>query len=286
MSSEVRIRLGAGADRIHREGTAIDLRDTDVSTAMLRTAIAEVERTDDGGGLVADCPPPSRWWSTLADPTDDHGVVDRLVAAARSRGCRVPEERELAAAERRLATQTVEPVDVSATRERLAESGENVARLRERVATVRGRLQARKEVGADTTEVEATLEETMTELSEAETDRVAAEQAHERAERRARDARSARERRLRLEDRVANCRRDARRALVETVSDDFAAAVGRLPGEASLSTAPLSVTGDRATAALTAIAVADLGAPVLDTTDRFPSAARAAAVLETPVIRC
>jgi len=269
-----------GAQRVAEE--AIDLRGEGFAPETLRNAITGDVETH----LIVDCPTPSRWWPALAVPTDKVPPLDRLVAAARCRGIRVPEERALAAAERELAALTTERVDPAETRRRLAEAGANVAELREEVAAARGRLEALRRVDGDTAAAESALTDAAERLSEAETERVAAEQAHEAAERQARRARSLRERRLRLQDRVANRRRDARRALIGALEAPFARAVTAVPGEARLSMDPLSVEGDSFTAALAAVRLADLRAPVVDATDRFDSAAAAANALGVPVLRC
>ncbi|WP_053949175.1 DUF7856 family protein [Halolamina sediminis] len=266
--------------RVVGEGHAIDLRGEPYSSETVRAAIQGAETA-----LSIDCLAPSRWWEQLAVPDDGTKPLCRLVAAARARGCRSPTERALAAAERELRELTVEAVSTASTRRQLADAGTEVERLREEVAAARGRLQSRRETGADTAEAEAALEEATRRLSEAETERVAAEQAHEDAQRRVREARDARERRLRLQDRVANRRREARRALAVSVADEFAAAVDAVPGEATLSTEPLKVDGGDVTAALAAARVADLHAPVLDATGRFDSASAAADALGAPVIR-
>lgn len=270
-----------GADgRLVGEGRAIDLRAESLSAETVRAAIR-----DEDTPLTVDCPSPSRWWDRLGRPGDGTPPLDRVVAAARSRGHHPPVERALAAAERELRELSVEQVDTASTRQRLADAGTEVERLREEVATARGRLQSRREMDADTTEAESALADATRRLSEAETERVAAEQAHEAAQRRVRDAREARERRLRLQDRAANRRRETRRALADAVADAFAAAVETLPGEATLSTDPLGVDGDDVTAALAAARTANLDAPVVDATDRFESAATAADALDTPVVR-
>lgn len=274
-------RCGMGGEE-RLTGMAVDLSDTAFATETLGRAV----RGDGCEPISVDCPDPSRWWDTLAIPTDDTPPIDRLVAAARTRGVRVPEERTLAAAERELASLATERVDPAETRRRLAAAGENVEELREKVATARGRLQARRDMGADTEAAEAALADAAEQLSEAETERLAAEQAHEAAERQARRARSVRERRLQLQDRVANRRRDVRRALVTAAAGAFEDAVTAIPGEATLSTDPLEVEGDTRTAALAAVRLADLQAPVVDATGRFDSAEAAAEVLDVPVVRC
>lgn len=259
---------------------AVDLREAPISLDTVRAAIQGCHPR-----LQTEYPDPTRWWPTLGMPGDATAPLDRLVAAARSRGHHPPAERALAAAERELREITLERVDTDETRRRLAEAGTEVERLREEVATARGRLQSRREMGAETAAAEATLDDAVQRLSEAETERVAAEQAHEAAQRRARDAREARERRLRLQDRVANRRRDTRHALVASVDDAFAAAVDSLPGTATLSLDPLRVEDDEVTAALAAVRIADLQAPVIDTTGRFESASAAAEALDGPVVR-
>jgi hypothetical protein len=263
-------------------GKAVDLAGVDIATETVRDAIRGTAES----AISVDCPGPSRWWEPLAVPTGGTPPLDRLVAAARSRGVSVPEERALAAADRELAAHEVEDADREAARKRLAAAGEEVAALREAVAAARGQLEARRDVGAGTEAAEAALEDATARLAEAETERVAAEQAHERAQRRARRARSTRERRLELQDRVKNRRRDARRALVRAVADRFEDAVEAVPGDATLSTDPLRVTGDTVAAGLAAVRLADLHAPVVDDTGRFRSAAAAADRLDARVIRC
>lgn len=264
-----------------RSGNAVDLTAADYSAQTVRRAVE-----GDTEALSIDTPTPSRWWDSLGVPTDGTPPLTRLVAAARSRGIHVPEERPLATAERALSTHTVQTVDLEAARERLAAAGTQVEALREQVATARGRLEARRETGAGTDAAEEALADAAARLSEAETERLAAEQAHDAARRRAREARTARERRLRLEDRVANRRRDARRALVTEIAEVFAVATDAVPGEASLSLEPLALEGDPITASLAAVRLADLRAPVVDDTGRFDSAASAAEQLAAPVIRC
>ena len=281
MSSEHRLAVRCGECRPPRRGIAVDLTDTDHSTETVRRAVR-----GETASLTIAAPPVSRWWSTLCVPTDGTPPLDRLVAAARARGVHVPEERALAAAERALRSHTVATVNLDDARERLAAAGTEVETLREQVATARGRLEARRETGADTDAAAEALTAAAARLSEAETERLAAEQAHDAARRRAREARSAREERLRLQDRVANRRRDARRALVGELVEAFALATAAVPGEASLSLDPLAVEGDPVTAALAAVRLADLQAPVVDETGRFDSAVAAAERLDALVIRC
>lgn len=267
-------------ERTVGEGDAIDLGRDRWSPEAIRTAVR-----GEHPSITIDCPSPSRYWRRLSCPTDGTAPLDRLVAAARSRGHHPPVERALAATERELRELSVEAVDTEPARRRLAEAGNEVERLREAVATARGRLQSRREMDADTTEAESALADATSRLSEAETERVAAEQAHETAQRRAREAREARERRLRLQDRLANRRRDTRRALASAVADAFANAVDEVPGNASLSIEPLEIQGEEVTAALAAARIAELRAPIVDATGRFDSATGAANALDAPIVR-
>jgi len=277
----MRVVRTADQDQRAWAGKAIDLRGTDIAAGMLRRAIV-----GEAEGLTVEAPNPSRWWPALGVPTDGTSPIDRLVAAARSLRVQVPADRRVAAAERALTEHTVEQVDIEAARKRLAAAGADVEQLREAVAVARGRLAARRETDADTAAAEEALASATARLSEAETERVAAEQAHDAAQERAREARSARERRLRLQDRVANYRRDARRALLTEIADKFAAAVDAVPGDATLSLDPLAVEGDSGTAALAAVRLASLQAPVVDDTGRFDSVEMARERLDAPVIRC
>ena len=90
-------------------------------------------------------------------------------------------------------------------------------------------------------------------MSEAETERIAAEQALARARDRVAENRERRRERLRLEDRAANLRRDAREHLAGIVREAFEEARADVPAgvEASVSTA------------LAVVRVAELDAPVV-----------------------
>ncbi|AXG08685.1 DUF7856 family protein [Haloplanus rubicundus] len=263
------------------EGRVIDLTGTDVSAA---TAVESVGATDPP--IHVDCPVPGdahEHVRRLPPETFDRRAA--LAAAARALGHASPARSALDEARSELADLSAPSVDVDAARRRVAETGEKEERLRERVAELRGRLQARREIDADTTAVEAQLNEATSRLAEAETERIAAEQALERAEAVARDARDSRERRLELEDRVANREREIRRDLAAAVWDRFRAAIRSVPGTATVGAAPGTYDGDRVTAALAVARLAPLDAPVVvDGLDRIDGAEAAASILEAPVI--
>jgi hypothetical protein len=145
-------------------------------------------------------------------------------------------------------------------------------------------VQALRETGADPADAEAELATATRELSETETERIAAEQALERARDRAETAHDRREKRLRLRDRKANLERAARDHLARQVHAEFRDAVAAIPGEGSAGTRPGAFEGDDATAALAVARVADLDAPLVLAVDRFASATAAADRLDAPVL--
>ena len=201
---------------------------------------------------------------------------EALVAAARSRGATASVDGELRAARERLSA-VDEPVPSPAkARRRVAEAEADLEAMRERVATLRGRLQE-----TDDGALAERYRDAIRELSEAETERAAAREALADARERAREARDVREERLRLEDRVANLERRAREELVETVRPAVDAAVEAAPGaEASRFAAAAPVT-----AALALTRVGRVHAPVVLACRRFETAATAEAWLEAPVYR-
>ena len=199
-----------------------------------------------------------------------------LVAVARSQGVSTTVDDELRAARERL-DELGEPVpSLSDARRRVAEAETVLEERRERVATLRGRLQATDD-GAVAEEYRAAIRA----LSEAETERAAAGEALANARERAREARDEREKRLRLEDRVANLERRAREELFETVRPEVEEAVGAAPRAES----PDFESADPVTAALASIRVGRVRAPVVLAWRRFDSAVAAETWLEAPVCR-
>jgi len=91
-------------------------------------------------------------------------------------------------------------------------------------------VQARREVEAETDEALGDLESAAAELSAAQSERIAAEQALQHARKRAASARDDRERRLELRDRLRNRRQDARRELAREVYPAFRDALSVVPG--------------------------------------------------------
>jgi hypothetical protein len=280
-------------------GRVVDLRgrglDPDrVAAAVRGETQSRGEGSEDSGvagdqtdrGPTVDCPRPRAVHEHVGcvRPSMAVRVRTALAAAARSRGGEAPQDAELAEVREELAEVTVpEPPDLNGPRERLAGTDDAVDRIRERVAALRGRVQAAREAGRDVSDLEAELAEATRELSERETERAAAREAVERAERLARESRDARERRRRLEDRRANLRRRARAHLVERIRDEYAEALAAVPGGPEAVDDPFAVEG--ATAALAVGRVADFRAPVVVACDRFERPDAAAKWLDAPVIR-
>ncbi|MFC6826888.1 hypothetical protein [Halopelagius fulvigenes] len=258
-------------------GSVLDLREASVSAEAVRRAI-RVGRPAPADGPEVVCPPPGPVHEYVAriDPEASFDRRGALVALARTRGHAAPASDELAAVREELASvRPPSPADVEAARRRAAEAGAETERLRERVATLRGRLTAHRErddigdgdgrAGEAVAEAEAELSETMTRLSEVATDRIAARQRLELLESEARKARDAREERLRLQDRVGNLERSVRRSLAGFVYGEFAAAVAAVPDafDADAGAEPGDYDGPAVAAALAVARLADVRAPVV-----------------------
>lgn len=285
-----------------RAGRALDLRDLALDPATVATAVRDGDGHEtwadggraDGRKVAVDCPPPgpAHEYVGRIGPGTGLRVRTALAAAARSRGGEAPQDDELARVREALSDLTVPaPPDLRAPRKRLAGTDAAVDRIRERVAALRGRVQAGREAGRDVSDLEAELAEATRELSERETERAAAREALERAERLARESRDARERRRKLEDRRANLERDARAHLVDRIRPEYEAALAAVPGpndraddpSAEVRSDPFDADGARA--ALAVARAGALDAPVVLACDRFETPAAAAEWLDAPVLR-
>ena len=270
-------------------GRAIDLRDSDPDAATDAVTVATAIRGDSSISdptVSIDCPRPG--------PVHDHVGAIRtgmdlrlrpaLAAAARSQGHAAPQADELAAVRDRLDSLDAPEIDLQCARRRVADASDAEAELRERVATLQGRVQALREGtgGSDVEDAEAELAEATRRLSEVETERIAAEQALARAREQAKANRERRRKRLRLQDRADNLRRAAREHLAETVREAFEDAREALPEDEGAAD-----TGESVQNALAVARVAELRAPVVlaRDADPFGSAEAAAKWLDVPVLR-
>lgn len=199
-----------------------------------------------------------------------------LAAAARSRGETATVDKEIRETRTRM-DELGEPVpSLEETRQRVAAAESALDAKRERVATLRGRMRE-----SDDDEVAAAFREAIGDLSEAELEYEAAREALAERRARVRRARDARERRMRLEDRLGNLERTARRELVRSVRPTVDVAVPDVPG----SDATSFPEADDVTATLALLRVGRVRTPVVLACRRFPDGRRAEAWLEAPVIR-
>lgn len=204
-----------------------------------------------------------------------------LAAVARSLGRRAPEDDARERVEADLAALDSPETGFAEARSRVAAAGRERDRLRERVATLRGRVQALRDRGADTTSALAAHRSAARDLAAAETERAAAVQLLDRERERARTGWDVRERRLALRDRADNLARAARARLATSVRPSVERALDHLPGAsvAGLGDAPGDAT------ALAALRVATVRSPVILARDRFDSPTAAADWLGAPVVR-
>jgi len=243
---------------------------------------------EDGSPGVEGSPEPN---TVIGRVPADAGLRRQLAAAARSRGRTASVAAEIDEIESELASIEVEPVDLTAARRRVAETTGEIERLKERVAALRGDARARRAVDADADGALDDLESAAAELSAAQTEVIAAEQALERARAEAARARDERQRRLRLRDRLRNRRRAARRELAESVYPDFRRALAVVPGgdPNAAGSGPNAYDGDPVAASLAAVRVAALDASVElrgDAARAIEAADRnARSLLRTPEVR-
>jgi hypothetical protein len=272
--------MRARIDGRWRETDALDLRTSD-----RRPDPEAVRAAVETGADWLECASPGDLWTHVGclPPRATLRTRAALAAAARSRGLAAPQDEEREAVLARRAAITVESVDATPLRRRLAEADRDADRLRETVARLQGRVRAAREAG-EATDGEP-LRDAIRRLSERETDRAAATQALDRVRRRQRAARDAREERRRLADRAANLARAARRHLAVRLEPEFRAAVAAAP---SLDTPPTDpFEADPTTRALAVAHLGTLRAPIVLAfdPDRFASARAAADWLDAPVVR-
>ncbi|WP_435334573.1 hypothetical protein [Haloarchaeobius sp. TZWWS8] len=288
-----------------RSGLAVDLRDHGLTPERVLAAVRSepVERPSDEGestvvdgqsderGLTVECgtPGPVHEFVGLVRHGMQFSRRSALAAAARSRGMEPPQAKALAAVESEIAAASPPTVDCREARRQVATVGVTEAELRERVASLQGAIRTRRELGAETDDVERTLRETVQQLTDVETDRVAAEQTLSRARVAALDSWDARQRLLQLQDRRDNLQRKADAWLARRMHDEFETALAAVPGNGDaandrVDAGTASVPEDPVTAALAIVRVAAVRAPVVLACERFESAEAAASTLAAPVI--
>ncbi len=264
-------------------GRAIDL--SGESTAP-KDVVAAVRSNIGSERISIDCADPGPAHEHVGWITSEMAIRLRpaLAAIARSLGMDAPQDGKIAHVEERMCSLDIDDVSLRAERRRVADASGSEIRLRERVAALRGRVQALREVEGSSDNAESELRSVTQELAETETKRIAAEQTLEAARGRQQYARDTREQRLRLRDRKANLERRARRHLVRQVHERFVTAIEAVPGQGRTMT-PGTFEGDSVTAALALARVARIRAPVVLASDRFDTAEAAANCLHSPVLQ-
>ncbi|MFD1598661.1 ELKS/Rab6-interacting/CAST family protein [Halobellus rarus] len=292
------IRLPDGTTE---SGPIADLRDADASVVPAASQLQRAIRC--GGpnppdGPAVHAPPPGRVHAHVARLASDTTVRTRpaLAAVAADRGVETPHDDDLADAIRSFRALSPAPVcdaDLRTARRRAAEAGAETERLRERVATVRGRVTALRDGGSADDEAltaaEASLSEATRRLSEVATERVAAAQRLALLEERARSARDRRETRLRLEDRIGNLERAVRAARIDAVADDFRDARHALAALSRDADSDVDFSGIASGLldALTVVRIAPIRAPVVaapEVTAAFGGPRPAFEALDSPLV--
>ncbi len=265
-------------------GRAVDLQGA-VSPATLATAIRQGEASEGDRAVAVTCKRPHPVHERVGCIEPDMWLRPRtaLAEAGRARGLGTPVDDALAERQAALAALAVETPTTADARQDVAATAAETDRLRERVAAARGRLQARREAGANPGDAADDLAAAVGALSEVETEAAAARERQERVRSTAREARDRLEDRLRLEDEVGNLEREVRATLVERLRPAYEAALAAVPGVE----APDDAFAAPPDAMALAVArVARLDAPVVLASERFETANAAAQWLGSPVLRC
>ena len=255
----------------------------DVSPGRVADAIRTGAATRENPVIAVDAPDPIAVHEYVGCLRASMGCRTKtaLAAAGRSRGLSTPHDEEIRTLREQLDSLPVTDGDVAAHRRAVAETSDSVGQLREQVAELRGRLRERRRHDLPTESVAADLEAAIAELSEVETTAAAAAQRLDRVTAEVADRRDARERRMCLEDRIANLERGARSLLVDNLRDEYIRALEAVP-DCSVPEDPFTVDG--LTAALAVGRVADLSAPVILACNRFDSARAASDWLDAAVV--
>lgn len=222
----MRLQLGG----VERTGPAIDARNFDIGPAEL---LAEIRDPD---SAIVSCPRPGPVFEHVGHigPTTTISRRTAVAAVARSRGRTPSFDDEIRELREERAEIHVSAVDVPAALATVAEAGETVESLRDRVARLGGVVAASDDgdVEADVdamTRAQSSLRTAAAELADAETTLHAARQELARERERQRAANDARERRLELEDRLGNLRRAAREELVDREAARLRRALDAIP---------------------------------------------------------
>jgi hypothetical protein len=250
-------------------GSVADLRDSGLDSG---DALAAVR--GETSPCAVHCPTPGQFHDRVGHVHPAMGLKIRtaLADAARSRGAVPPQDEKRARLQDRR-----DAIDVAKRPPQRSDApAADAQSLQERVAQLRGRVTALEECGRDASDERAKLRETAARLSEIETTRLAAEEYRDQT----RADRDRRERRMTLEDRIANLERGARAHLVERYRERYERALFALAPTAD------PFDADPVAAALALLRIGSVDAPVVLTTTPLASPAATAAWIEAPVILC
>lgn len=254
-----------------RTGPAVDARDRSLDADSVLAAIR-----DPDDPLVS-CPPPG--------PLHDH--VGHLhpglslargpatACAARALGLETSHDEELERLRDAIAAVTVPDADVPDAVATVADAEDSVDELRDRVARLGGIVTASQDPDRRA-ETRSDLRAAAAALADAETTVAAAREALARERERQRAANDARERRLRLEDRLGNRQRTARRELADALTERLARARTAVPNWRG--------AGADAILGLALARLAPLRAPVVVEDGPFRTAVQARGCLAAPVV--
>jgi hypothetical protein len=259
----------------------------DVAPDAVAAAVREERDSEDH--IAVSCPDPTPLHEAVGCIRPEMGLRTKtaLARAGRTRGLMTPYDDDLQDTRETLAELAVEAESLADHREAKAEAESAVDEARVRAAEARGRLREREENGLGTAEAQSRLDDALRELSEAETAAIAADQQYTSARQKRRERQDIRERRFRLQDRVANYERQARAHLVDQLREEFREALTAIPGRAVDSVVDDEGDPFAADPVPAALAIARLGAmtaPVVLAADRFESPRSATEWLDVPVV--
>lgn len=257
---------------VERTGPAIDARALDSDAQRL---LAEIRNPHSD---VVTCPAPKPVFEHVdhVEPTTRVSRRTAVAAAARSRGQESSLDDEIRECNRELATFDVPAADVPAAVEAVADAAADVDSLRDRVARLGGVVAASDTDPEGVAAAQSSLRDAAAELAAAETTHHAARQELARVRDRQRAANDARERRLTIEDRLANLQRAARRELVERNVDRTRRALDAIPAWPGAT--------DDARLALAVARNAAVRAPIVVEDGPFRTPGQARACLAAPVV--
>ena len=264
----MRLRL----DDVERTGPAIDARSLDIDARRL---LAAIETSD---ASIVSCPRPGPVFEHVGcvGPTTTITRRSAIAAAARSRGRTSSVDDEIRDCRDALAAIDVPTADVPSALAAVADAGDAVDSLRDHVARLGGVVAASDTDPARVASAQASLREAAAELAAAETAHHAARQELARERDRQRAANDARERRLAIEDRLANLRRTARRELAGRDGARIRRALDAVPDWPR--------AGEDARLALAIARTAAVRAPVVVDAGPFRTPGQARACLAAPVV--